>query len=84
MSKSTQDGYHRLSTFEDFVETINCIEQIDTVKYSCKNPVESKPVYVALWSTKLNKGFGGSYVSKNTFDKLKAKYDADLVFVRTL
>jgi len=83
MSKSTEKGFSRVSTFYDVVRVLEEYPQIDTVRCAYLPGGLTKTYYIALWSTKEQRGFGGCVMSKKSLEVLRDKLSKRVVFERT-
>jgi hypothetical protein len=82
MSKSTEKGYPRVATLYDVADSLERHPQIDTIRCAYVPGGLTRLYYVALWSTKEQRGFGGCVVSKKSLEVLEAKVGSRVTFER--
>lgn len=80
MSKSTEKGFSRVSTFYDVVAALEANPQIDTIRCAYLPGGLTKTYYISLWSTKEQCGYGGCVMSKKSLSVLREQLGARVIF----
>lgn len=73
MTKTTLEGYVKISSLQDIIDTIAKHKTVDTIRFATLRPFSDQDdlVYVALWSRTEQHGYGGCVLRCEELQRLK-------------